>query len=384
MACDTDVTITQGSAISFCAGTNTVVSATPGFVSYEWTGPQNFNTANINPSASGQYIVEATDNLGCVSSDTIDVTVFPAPFGIIVSSEGNVICPGGSGTVLSLTQGFTSYLWNTGSTVPILQVNEPGTYSVQVSDANGCTSNTSIIISSPNFALNASQQLICSGMSATITASGGTSYLWAGGESTASITISPEINTEYSVVVSSGNCSTTLNTEIEVINVENSIVQDTFIIAEGDVIFMNGPQGYDSYNWSPTQNITLTETQGTTFIGSSSSTYVLTSVHNAGCVRVDTFTVIVLRMTAPTGFSPNNDQQNDLFVVPELNVYKGSIKIWNRWGDLVFESDHYLNNWDGTCQSASCMGNGPLPEGTYYYQIEAEDLTFTGFTTIKR
>jgi gliding motility-associated-like protein len=384
IACDTDVTIAQGSSISFCAGSNTVVSAASGFVSYSWTGPQNFSTATIFPSVSGQYVVEAIDAIGCISTDTIDVTVFSAPFGVIVSSEGNVICPGGPGTVLSLTQGFTSYLWSTGSTVPILPVDEPGTYSVQVTDANGCSSNTSIIISSPNFALNVANSTICSGMSTSLSASGGSSYLWSGGETSPSITVSPEISTEYTVEITSGNCSTTLSATIEVVDVGNSFIQDTFIIAEGDVIFMNGPEGYDSYSWSPTENLTLTDTQGSTFIGTESSTYVLTSIHNAGCVRVDTFTVIVLQMTAPTGFSPNNDQQNDLFVVPELNVYKGKIMIWNRWGDLVFESEHYQNNWDGTCESSMCMGNGPLPEGTYYYQIEAENLTFTGFTTIKR
>jgi gliding motility-associated-like protein len=184
--------------------------------------------------------------------------------------------------------------------------------------------------------------------------------------------------------VINNQCSGTISGTIEVVDIPISNVEDTFLISEGDVIFMNGPAGFDQYNWTPATNLTLSNTQGSTFIGNNNSTYVLTSTHNAGCTRIDTFTVIVLKLNAPTGFSPNGDQVNDTFIIPEFEEYDGSIVIWNRWGEIVFESENYQNNWNGTCQAGTCLGNGDLPEGTYFYKIEIEHLEFTGFTTIKR
>jgi gliding motility-associated-like protein len=72
-------------------------------------------------------------------------------------------------------------------------------------------------------------------------------------------------------------------------------------------------------------------------------------------------------------------------VIPELGLYdKSRITIYNRWGDIVYETFDYQNDWNGTCQSDFCIGAGDLPEGTYYYHVEAKDISFDGFTTLKR
>lgn len=382
-ACDVDVIILEGDEIAFCQGSGTTINASSGFNSYSWTGPQNGSGQTFTPIISGEYVVSALDENSCVSTDTIQVTVYSAPVGIIISSEGNLICEGSSGTLLSLTQGFAAYEWSTGSTQSAIQVTEGGVYSVQVIDFNGCIGNSSIVINQPEFGFSSSAEQICTGGTVILSATGGTSYLWSTGETTNSITVSPEIQTTYSVTVTNGTCSQEFSQSIDVIAVPSSIIEDTFIIAHGNVIFMNGPAGYDSYSWTPQTDITLFNTQGTTFFGTNSSEYTLISTHAEGCQREDYFVVIVLSMEAPVGFSPNGDQVNDTFVIPELELYDGSIVIWNRWGDIVYESDNYQNDWNGTCQTALCIGSGPLPEGTYYYKVETENLTFTGFTTIK-
>ncbi len=382
-SCDIDVVILEGNSIAFCHGSNTPITASSGFESYTWSGPQSGTSMVFFPTISGMYTVEATDDIGCTSSATINVTVHPAPFGVINSSEGNVLCPGAS-TILSLTSGYVSYLWNTGSTQPILFVSNPGVYSVEVTDVNGCTSNTSILISSPNFQVTASDTLICSGQFVTLQASGGSNYSWSSGQTTSMIIVQPDTTSTYTVVISQPGCSASVETTIHVIQLPVSLIQSDYLIASGDVIFINGPTGYENYSWSPPTSITLSNTQGTTFYGTESSSYVLTSSHSAGCMRTDTFNVVVLNPNVPNGFSPNNDGINDTFYISDLEKYQGKLIIWNRWGDLVLEAENYLNNWDGTCWSSKCLGNGPLPEGTYFYQLEIEQLTFTGFTTIMR
>jgi len=71
---------------------------------------------------------------------------------------------------------------------------------------------------------------------------------------------------------------------------------------------------------------------------------------------------------APDIFTPNNDGSNETFVIPCLQLYEGSsIQIFNRWGDEVFASDNYLNDWDGTYRGDD------LPVGTYYYILHIND-----------
>lgn len=80
----------------------------------------------------------------------------------------------------------------------------------------------------------------------------------------------------------------------------------------------------------------------------------------------------------PTVFTPNNDGKNDLFIIDNLhNFYpECEVKIVNRWGNLVFESEGYLNPWDGTM-----LGSGELlPTGTYFYRIYLNDDAMTEIT----
>ena len=84
---------------------------------------------------------------------------------------------------------------------------------------------------------------------------------------------------------------------------------------------------------------------------------------------------------APTAFTPNNDGQNDFFVIPclENTNERAHLRIFNRWGSLVFETDNYISTWDGTHQ------NQPLPDGVYFYILQIEVKTpQNGSIEIKR
>ena len=73
----------------------------------------------------------------------------------------------------------------------------------------------------------------------------------------------------------------------------------------------------------------------------------------------------------PEGFSPNGDGINDLFVIllndKTLTI---NLQIYNRWGGLVYASEDYQNNWDGTAnQGVNPTGRTGLPDGTYFYLV---------------
>ena len=73
-------------------------------------------------------------------------------------------------------------------------------------------------------------------------------------------------------------------------------------------------------------------------------------------------------------------------VIYNLNGKTVSIEVYNRWGNLGYENDNYLNDWDGTATRGVVLTGENLPESTYYYliQIEGESETRKGYLTLWR
>lgn len=382
--CAVNVSIDEGASISMCANALETLNASGGFVSYSWSGPQSGSGQTFTPSLSGNYTVDATDGVGCVSSASINVTVNPVPVDAIASSAGTSICPGSGGTTLSLSGAYMLYDWGGGVTTATYQVNDGGSYSVSVADANGCIGIFSITISEPDFAVTSSAGVACLGASVALTASGGTSYVWSTGETSETIVVSPASTTNYSVTISDGTCFEVFTVPVSIGEQQEYEMPDTIYIALGEVYYMLGPEGYETYQWYPTDQIGDSTGAGVYITGSESFTLFVEATHSAGCTITDQVVVIVVDLTIPTGFSPNGDMVNDSFMVPELADLPGELTVWNRWGDKVYQSDHYQNDWAGTCETDFCLGNAMLPEGTYFYLIDVEEITFKGYFTLKR
>ena len=83
---------------------------------------------------------------------------------------------------------------------------------------------------------------------------------------------------------------------------------------------------------------------------------------------------------------PDGDGINDTFEIIGLEAYRQvKIRIYNRWGHIVYQNNNYKNNWDGKASAAMSVGR-TLPTGTYYYIIEIVDTNekFTGNIFLKR
>jgi gliding motility-associated-like protein len=79
----------------------------------------------------------------------------------------------------------------------------------------------------------------------------------------------------------------------------------------------------------------------------------------------------VYPVTIPNGFSPNDDGVNDKLVIEGLENYPGSVvRIFNVWGDLVYEKTDYQNDWDAKANVKNVVGEGKLPAGTYYIYVD--------------
>ena len=76
----------------------------------------------------------------------------------------------------------------------------------------------------------------------------------------------------------------------------------------------------------------------------------------------------------PDGFSPNGDEINDLFVMRGILYYpENTFRIYNRWGNIVFEAKPYHNTWNGKSQFGLRVGGDDLPVGTYFYFLNLGD-----------
>ncbi|MBK7699433.1 MAG: hypothetical protein IPJ39_12225 [Saprospiraceae bacterium] len=108
-----------------------------------------------------------------------------------------------------IASGGTAYVWNNGATEASITVSPTATttYNVTVTDGNGCQASTSVTVTVhplPIASISGDKE-ICTGASTTLTASGGTAYVWSNGVTEASITVSPTTTTTYNVTVTDGN-----------------------------------------------------------------------------------------------------------------------------------------------------------------------------------
>jgi len=223
--------------LSFCTGTNTVLSTPPGYVSYQWAlngTPINLATSNTYTATSqGTYTVAVSDGSCNGTSAGVFVTVNALPSVSISPSSPAAVC---KGIPLSLTASGdpAAYAWSpstglnltTGAAVSATP-NNTTTYTVSATDVNGCSNTSSVTVSInqlPVVTVDFLNSVICSGSSATLTASGATSYGWAPAtylNTTTGATVtsnSPSSTITYTVTGTDGNgCINTATSNVVVV-----------------------------------------------------------------------------------------------------------------------------------------------------------------------
>ena len=212
-------TIIANGPTTFCNGGSVVLTATPGYASYLWSNGET--TQSINVTESGSYTVIVTDNIGCSSqpSAPVSVTVLQPPTPTIVANGPVMFCSGGS-VMLTAPAGYAGYLWSNGETTQSITVTVSGSYSVQVTDGNGCISDPSNVIvvtvyspAVPPVIVALGPTTICDGESVTLSAPAGyASYFWNNGQTTRNILVSTAGNYFVTVTDANGCTSAPSNT----------------------------------------------------------------------------------------------------------------------------------------------------------------------------
>jgi gliding motility-associated-like protein len=303
---------------------------------------------------------------------------------LIISNS--TICIGGN--VIINATGVNSYTWNTGvinssiNVTPIVNT----TYSVIGTDINGCETSTVISIGvnpNPVVLLSASSSSICFAGLSKLSASGALSYSWSTGETSSSISVSPTVNTTYSLTgFNSFGCSS--ETLITIFSYSNPIIN----IGPDVTIELGG-----NYQFNPIQSGAVNYTWIGDYLNSNSIinpittplndiTYILNVTSVNGCSASDTIFVKVLNDLIITNYmSPNGDGDNDTWNINHpLIIKEYSVDIINSQSQTIYHKDNnYKNDFDGT------FNEKYLPDGIYYYFIRnGKTVMYKGSITLER
>ncbi len=201
---------------SVCAGTNVSLTASGGD-SYLWSTGSTSNPLNVNPTMSTTYSVTVTNtSTGCSATASHQLTVNQNP--VVAIAGDTIICEGSSTTITA--SGGDIYSWSNGANTPNITITPPlgnSIYTVTVTNSStGCYTIRNVtvqVVSAPSATITGNNA-ICPGQSTTLTASGGTTYLWSTGNATASINVSPATTTTYTVSVYAGTCYSTASIQV--------------------------------------------------------------------------------------------------------------------------------------------------------------------------
>ena len=261
-----------------CSGTSDILSAPAGYATYSWTptGGSGANTQNYtvaNPVNGTIYTCICTSVMGCTFTYKDTLKSNPVNFSI----NSPTICAGGTATLSATGSGFT-YNWSNGlGTNQTVTVSPTTTTTYTVTAASGTCSNTAQTIvtvnSGPSVSISSSLNPVCgiwSPSSATLTATGASTYSWSGGLGASNqITVTPGSTTTYTVTGSDAGCSGTASfTEIvdQFPSVSISASENPVCSGTSTTLTASGATTYSWDNGLGTSNpVTVNPTTTTTY-----------------------------------------------------------------------------------------------------------------------
>jgi len=390
-----DATITA--AGPFCENDAAVnLSAVDPGGTWSGTGITNGALGTFDPAAAGvgTYTI-SYDILGtCGSSDTETITVNaaddatisyssatfcdndPDPSATIAVTLGGVFTISGGGTINATTGAVD------------LSASGAGTYTVTYITTGACPDSqtfgiTITICAIPVSNFTVSDNLICEGDCITFTESstGATGWLWTfpGGTPASSTLQDPGtvcFNTpgshDIELIVTNPTGTDTSSLTVNVTTTPTVSAGGDVNIIIGESADLNATGTVGTYAWTDPSTLSCAVCQTTTATPTVTTGYLVTLVDSAGCIATDSITVNVTYIESvgvPSAFSPDGDGNNDILYVKGAGFAAIDFKVYNRYGQLVFQTQDQSIGWDGT------VNGKPLNQGTFAYVL---DYSFQG------
>jgi gliding motility-associated-like protein len=358
----------------------------PTSTQYLWNfGNGNTSSTTFNPSQTyttpGTYNVQlySKDTASCRAWDTVvhAITVYP---GISTAfSYTDVPCTNQfsfhDASVSTPTawywdfdDGNVSYIQN-----PTHVYASAGNYSVQLvsTTINGCKDSARIQINNTPAvtSIGGSGTICMNAGSSQLSASGGFAYSWSPASSLSASNIpdpvaTPNVTTTYSVNISTTNAlgETCIQTQSTTIGVYDNTVYTLTATTSADTIGEGTSttihaisNSNSSVHWTPTTGINNPNSLNPVVSPEETTTYTVSILDSTGCPKTASVTVYVVSMKCstdnvfvPNTFTPNGDGENDVLYVRSNDIDDLYFAVYNRWGQMVFETTDITKGWDGT------------------------------------
>jgi hypothetical protein len=374
------------------------------------TGPYSYLWSNGDADSiaagvtAGSYTVTLTDANGCIATSTVTVNE-PSMLNIQASANPTMVCEGSTVQLNATANGGTpaySFAWLPialpGQTQTITPTSTT-TYTVVATDANGCTANSSITVTvnaMPTALLTADIFSGCAPLCvdftdlSTISSGTITSWNWDFGDQSTSTMqnpthcyTTPGINTVVLTVTSVAGCTQTITMSnyIDVYAVPVAAFtadpQPTTILSP-TITFTDASTYAASWSWSfgdVAQSSSTLQDPSFTYPEADCYTALLevTSIH--GCTDTASLPICITpdaSMYVPNTFTPDDNGLNDVFLPSHYGIDESSFEMWifDRWGNLIFQTDDPNEGWDGRVQGSSTI----CQQDTYVWKIKYADL----------
>ncbi len=372
--CDSCSIALSGADIQACSGSlvllqPSVVLGEPVTMSWQWelgdgTLSDSVGSVTHDYAQAGTYQVSVvvTDTSGSCS-DTLFFQVEVIGPAQAMLGPDTVLCPG-STVILEVDPNATAIGWNDGSAGSSLAVSDPGTYWVSL-ELGGCATSDTVVVDQgtlPSVVASTDTTLCGSGVvQFTATGSSGDVFTWSDGtQGTTLVTSTPGT---YTVTATSA-CGEAWD---DVVLRVSAPYQHPAVVhtCPERAIEWELPVGSTEIVWSNGETSPNVDLE----VGS----YTYHFVDAAGCYQEGQLVVAVDISSdgyyyVPNVFTPNGDGVNDSFEVVGAEHDGFEFSIFNRWGELIFETIDADKAWDGSCLGAS------VPDGTYVYVVSCRDV----------
>ena len=417
----TDQTICEGDCVDF---TNTSTGGPFSVTSWTFTGASTASSTLDSPTnicypTAGTYQVSltVTDANGTdteTQAGYITVTSCSTPPVASFTASSTTVCAGDAVTFTdNSTNNPTSWSWtfaggtpsSSTSQNPSITYSAPGTYSVSLTATNSAGSDTEtqtayitvINCPAPTASFNLSSTSICAGECITITnnSTNGTSFAWTftGGNPSSSTQQNPGTVCfasagTYSVqlIVTNASGVDTVSTNVTVSNAPSVVADgDTTVNLGNSVPISAVGSGSGNYLWTPSTGVVCSTCASTT-VNPQSTGYYTINYSEGGCTVSDSVYIVVNIIEGigvPSAFSPNGDSNNDELFVYGQGIFSMTLKIYNRYGQLVFETSDQSLGWDGK-HNGKDVNSGVFVYTLDYVLSSGEISTLKGNITLVR
>lgn len=357
------LTVDLGPDTSLCDGASLLLDASQPQSSYTWSTGATTPTITVGP---GSYQVTVS-NGACTASDAITIGSVPSPSDVLTDIT---VCADQPPTLDAGNVGST-YLWSTGATGQTISASASGLYTVTVTTLEGCASSFDAqvqLIMPPALDLGP-DTVLCEGQRLGLGATHpGSTYSWSNGATTPTIQVSTAGT--YSVTVNNG-CTRTDAITVAFNPSPARMAVNEFHTCLDDapryVVLDAGNPG-SRYDWSTgaTTQVIMASAYGWYYV----------NVRNAyDCSVRDSAQVIEYcpaTIFIPNTFTPNGDGLNDTFLPVGKSIASIHLWVFDRWGELLYETDDLAMGWDGTYRGEVVKNDMYVWRMTYKFYTDEE------------